>query len=53
MFPGQKTENEHSGYNNGQKGYDPLATKATEGSGFLRRLRNVKEKGLDFQRLQK
>lgn len=30
-----------------------LATKATEGSGFLRRLRNVKEKGLDFQRLQK
>ena len=30
-----------------------LATKATEGSGFLRRLRNVNEKGLDFQRLQK
>ena len=26
---------------------------ATEGSGFLLRLRNVKEKGLDFQRLQK
>ena len=30
-----------------------LAIKATEGSGFLLRLRNVEEKKLDFQRLQK
>ena len=31
MFPGQKTENEHSGYNNGQKGYDPFGHQGHRG----------------------
>ena len=52
-FPAKKQRTNTLGTITDKKVTILLATKATEGSGFLRRLRNVKEKGLDFQRLQK